>query len=90
MNIGHNGIAGDQLKSVVERLERLEGEKGAISDDIKDVYSEAKSNGYDVKTLRTIIRIRKQDDNERSEQEALLDTYLSALGMGPLFDGVKD
>ncbi|MBL4785056.1 MAG: DUF2312 domain-containing protein [Cohaesibacteraceae bacterium] len=80
---GASGIAADQLRSVVERIERLEEEKKAISDDIKDVYGEAKSNGYDTKTLRSIVRIRKQDDNERQEQEALLDLYLHALGMAP-------
>jgi uncharacterized protein (UPF0335 family) len=71
----------DQLKSVIERIERLEEEKKTISDDIKDVYGEAKGNGYDVKALRTIIRMRKQDANERAEQETILDTYLTALGM---------
>jgi uncharacterized protein (UPF0335 family) len=70
-----------QLKAVVERIERLEEEKKTISDDIKDVYGEAKGNGYDVKALRTLIRLRKQDANERSEQETILDTYMQALGM---------
>ena len=82
-SIGHNSsqVANEQLKAVVERIERLEEEKKTISDDIKDVYGEAKGNGYDVKALRTIIRMRKQDANERSEQETILDTYLLALGM---------
>lgn len=71
----------DQLKAVVERIERLEEEKKTISDDIKDVYGEAKGNGYDVKALRTIIRIRKQDANAVAEQETILDTYKNALGM---------
>lgn len=75
----HNTNA--QLKAIVERIERLEEEKKTISDDIKDVYGEAKGNGYDVKALRTIIRMRKQDANERSEQETILETYLLALGM---------
>lgn len=75
------GIAGAQLKSIVERIERLEEEKKALSDDIKDVYAEAKANGYDTKTLRQVIRLRKQDSSERMEQEALLDLYLNALGM---------
>lgn len=79
--IGHNGIAKDQLRSIVERVERLEGEKAAIAEDIKEVYAEAKANGYDTKTLRAVVRIRKQDTAERAEQEALLDLYLSALGM---------
>jgi len=74
-------IARDQLRSVVERIERLEEEKQALADDIKEVYAEAKANGFDTKTLRAIIRLRKQDTNERQEQEALLDLYMQALGM---------
>jgi len=70
-----------QLRSIVERIERLEEEKKAISDDIKDVYAEAKGNGFDVKALRTIVRMRRQDANEREEQETILETYLHALGM---------
>lgn len=73
-------IQGDQLKSIVERIERLEEEKKTIADDIKEVYSEAKANGYDVKVLRKVISIRKQDRNERQEQEALLELYLGAVG----------
>lgn len=73
--------ARDQLRSYVERIERLEEEKKSISDDIKDVYGEAKAMGYDTKVLRKVIAIRKQDQNERAEQEAILDTYLAALGM---------
>lgn len=74
-------FAKDQLKAIIERIERLEEEKKAISDDVSDVYAEAKGNGYDVKALRTIVRMRKQDANERAEQEAILETYLQALGM---------
>jgi uncharacterized protein (UPF0335 family) len=74
-------FAKDQLKSIIERIERLEEEKKTISDDIRDVYGEAKGNGYDVKALRTIVRMRKQDANERAEQETSLETYLQALGM---------
>jgi uncharacterized protein (UPF0335 family) len=74
-------FAKDQLKAFIERVERLEEEKKAISDDIRDVYAEAKGNGYDVKALRTVIRLRKQDKNERAEQEALVETYMHALGM---------
>ena len=74
-------FARDQLKAFVERVERLEEEKKTISDDIRDVYAEAKGNGFDVKALRTIIRMRKQDAAERAEQEAILDTYMHALGM---------
>jgi uncharacterized protein (UPF0335 family) len=75
------GIARDQLKSIVERIERLNEEKKALSEDIKEVYAEAKANGFDTKTLRTVIRLRSQDNAERQEQEALLDLYLQALGM---------
>jgi uncharacterized protein (UPF0335 family) len=74
-------FAKDQLKAIVERIEHLEEEKKAIADDIKDVYAEAKGNGYDVKALRKIIRLRKQDKNERAEEEAILETYMHALGM---------
>ena len=74
-------FAKDQLKAFVERIERLEEEKKAIADDVRDVYAEAKANGYDVKALRTVVRMRKQDVNERKEQEAILETYLHALGM---------
>jgi uncharacterized protein (UPF0335 family) len=74
-------FAKDQLKAIIERIERLEEEKKAISDDIRDVYAEAKGNGFDVKALRTIVRMRKQDANERQEQETILETYLQALGM---------
>jgi uncharacterized protein (UPF0335 family) len=68
-------------RTIVERIERLEEEKKTISDDIRDVYAEAKGNGYDVKALRTIVRLRKQDANERAEQETILETYMQALGM---------
>lgn len=74
-------FAKGQLKAIVERIEMLEEEKKTISDDIKDVYGEAKGNGFDVKALRTIIRMRKQDADERQEQETVLETYMLALGM---------
>jgi uncharacterized protein (UPF0335 family) len=74
-------FAKDQLKSVIERIERLEEEKKATSEDIKEVYAEAKINGFDVKALRTIVRLRKQDVDERKEEEAVLETYMHALGM---------
>jgi uncharacterized protein (UPF0335 family) len=76
-------FAGDQLRSIVERIERLEEEKAALSEDIKEVYAEAKGNGFDTKILRTVVRLRKQDSSERAEQEALLDLYMHALGMVP-------
>ncbi|OAP37826.1 hypothetical protein AU381_13725 [Sinorhizobium glycinis] len=78
------GFARDQLRAFIERIERLEEEKKTIADDIKDVYGEAKSMGFDTKILRKVISIRKQDQDERMEQEAILDTYLQALGMVPV------
>ena len=74
-------FAKDQLKAIIERVERLEQEKKAISDDIRDVFAEAKVNGFDVKALRTIVKMRKMEASEREEQEAILETYLHALGM---------
>jgi uncharacterized protein (UPF0335 family) len=74
-------FAKDQLKSIIERIERCEEEKKTISDDIRDIYAEAKGNGFDVKALRTVVRMRKQDANERQEQETILETYMQALGM---------
>ncbi|MCX5518468.1 DUF2312 domain-containing protein [Kaistia defluvii] len=76
-----NGIAAAQLRSIVERIERLEEEKKAIADDIKAVYGEAKANGYDTKTLRKVVALRKKDANEREEEEAILELYKNALGM---------
>ena len=75
-------FAKDQLKSVVERIERLEEEKAALAADIKEVFAEAKGNGFDVKILRKVIRIRKMDAAERSTEEEMLDLYLSAVGSG--------
>ena len=80
---GATGIAQGQLRSIVERIERLEEEKAALAADIKEVYAEAKGNGFDVKILRKIIRLRKVDRVEREEEEALLDVYMAALGMLP-------
>lgn len=74
-------IAGDHLRSFIERIERLEEEKAGISADIKDVYAEAKSTGFDVKAMRLIVRLRKMEDHDRSEQEEILDLYKRALGM---------
>ncbi|MBK5960612.1 hypothetical protein CCR97_20760 [Rhodoplanes elegans] len=74
-------FAQDQLRAFVERIEKLEEEKKAIADDIKDVFAEAKGNGYDTKALRAVIRLRKQDKDERAEHEAILETYKAALGM---------
>ena len=74
-------FAKDQLKAFVERIERLEEEKKATADDIRDVYAEAKGNGFDTRALRAIVRLRKMDMNERREQQEVLETYLHALGM---------
>ena len=74
-------FAKDQLKAFVERIERLEEEKKSLANDVKDVYGEAKASGFDVRALRHIIGLRKLDVNERKEQEAIVDTYLAALGM---------
>ena len=73
--------AKDQLRTIVARIERLEEEKAALAADLREVYAEAKGNGFDVKSLRVVVRLRKQDINERKEQEAILETYLHALGM---------
>jgi uncharacterized protein (UPF0335 family) len=81
--IGDNVVknARAQIRSIVERIERLEEEKKGTSDDIRDIYAESKGNGFDVKALRTIVRMRKMDDKDRQEQETVLDTYLQAMGM---------
>jgi uncharacterized protein (UPF0335 family) len=75
------GVAVDRLRSIVERIERLEEERKALGSDIKDIYAEAKSAGFDVKVLRQLIRIRKQDSAEVEEQETMLDVYRRSLGM---------
>lgn len=77
------GVAAGQLRSFVERIERLEEEKKGISEDIRDVFAEAKGNGFDTKIMRQVIRLRKQEPNERQEAEAILDLYMHALGMVP-------
>lgn len=73
-------IQGDELKSIVARIERLEEEKRSISEDIKEVYAEAKANGYDARVLRKVVALRARDLNERKEEEAILDLYLQAVG----------
>lgn len=77
-----DSISAEQLRLLIERIERLEEEKKGISDDIKDVYAEAKSTGFDAKTIRTIVRLRKMEKHQLDEQDALLETYRNALGMG--------
>lgn len=79
--MSEGNIAADQLRLFIERIERLEEEKKGIADDIKDVYSEAKSTGYDIKIMRQIVRLRKLPKHDRQEMEAILQTYLAALGM---------
>ncbi len=76
-----NASTAGQLKAFIERVERLEEEKRNIAGDIKDVYAEAKGNGFDVKTLRKIVSLRRQEPSERHEQEELLEVYLRAIGM---------
>ena len=75
------GMAAGQLRSFIERIERLEEEKKGISDDIRDVFAEAKGNGFDTKVMRQVLRLRKKEPAERQEEEAILDLYLHALGM---------
>src|SRR3546814_15369519 len=75
------GVTAEQLRSYIERIERLEEEKAGLSADIKDIFAEAKGNGFDVKTMRQLLKIRKMDASDRDEQEALLDLYMHALGM---------
>ena len=79
------GVAADQLRSIIERVEKLEEEKANIGADIREVYAEAKGNGYDVKALRSVVKLRKIEASERQEQAAVLETYMHALGMPPLF-----
>lgn len=76
-----NNIAGEKLLSFIERIERMEEDKAAIAADIKDVYAEAKGTGFDVKIMRKIIRLRKMEEHDRSEQEEILDLYKHSLGM---------
>jgi uncharacterized protein (UPF0335 family) len=80
------GVAGERLRSFIQRIERLEEERKTIGDDIREVYAEAKSNGFDPKIMRQVIRLRKMEVADRQEQEALLDTYLAALGMAEPLD----
>ena len=81
--VSTDSVAQDQIRAFIERIERLEEEKASIAGDIKEVYAEAKGNGFDTKVLRKVISLRKKDANEREEEEAMLDLYLQALGMLP-------
>lgn len=88
-DVGHNSgeVNSGHLRSFIERIERLSEEKQSIADDIKDVYLEAKGNGFDTKIMRKIISMRRVDADKRREEETILDLYLNALGMLPLFEG---
>jgi uncharacterized protein (UPF0335 family) len=81
MAMAKSGFAAGQLKSLTERIERLEEEKTALASDIREVYADAKGHGFDTKVMRQVLRMRRLDKDERREQEAVLDLYLSALGM---------
>ena len=80
--MSEDNVAADQLRLFIERIERLEEEKKGIADDIKDVYAESKSNGYDTKTMRTVVALRRMESHQRQEADALLETYRTALGLG--------
>lgn len=80
------GVAVEQLRSIIQRIEKLEEEKAAVAADIREVYAEAKGNGFDTKAIRSVIRLRKMDASDREEQELVLDTYRRALGMIPELD----
>ena len=80
--VGKGGVQAERLRSFIERIEKLEEERAATSGDIREVYAEAKSAGYDAKVMRQIIRLRKMDSADRQEQQALLDVYMRAVGLG--------
>jgi uncharacterized protein (UPF0335 family) len=80
-DVGHNSVAGDQLRLLIERIERLEEDKKGITDDIKDVYGEAKAVGFDAKIIKKLVALRKKDADSRREEAALLDLYASAIGL---------
>ncbi len=80
--MAEGNVAADQLRLFIERIERLEEEKNGIADDVRDVYAEAKSNGYDTNTIRKIVALRKMETHVRQEADALLETYRTALGLG--------
>lgn len=84
------GVAGDRLKSFIDRIEKLEEEKHAIGEDIKEVFAEAKGTGFDTKIMRQLIKIRKMDKDDLDEQETLLDVYMRAIGMLPLFSNAAE
>jgi uncharacterized protein (UPF0335 family) len=79
--LAEGSVAADELRLLIERIERLEEEKKGIADDVRDVYAEAKARGYDPRTMRTVVKLRKMESHDRQEAEALLDTYKAALGL---------
>jgi uncharacterized protein (UPF0335 family) len=79
--VAEGSVAADELRLLIERIERLEEEKKGIADDVRDVYAEAKARGYDTKTMRSIVRLRKLETHQRQEMDALLETYRAALGL---------
>lgn len=79
--MSEGNVVADQLRLFIERIERLEEEKKGIADDVKDIYAEANSHGYDVKTMREMVRLRKMETHARQERDALLETYRAALGL---------
>lgn len=93
--IGHNrtrvgGVAVDQLRSIITRIENLEEQKAGIAADIREIFAESRGNGFDVKALRAILKLRKQDAQERDEHQHIVETYARCLGMLPLFEGEED
>lgn len=84
------GVSGEHLKSYIERIERLEEEKAALAVDVREVFAEAKANGFDTKTMRQVIKLRKMDINERDEQDHMLDLYKRVLGMLPELDEMDE
>lgn len=87
--IGHN-IAADQLRSIIDRIEKMNEEADAIKQDIREIYAESKANGFCTRALRQIVKLRQKDASEREEEEAILSVYMQHLGMLPLFDQVED
>jgi uncharacterized protein (UPF0335 family) len=83
-------VSAEQLRTIIQRVEKLEEDKAAIGGDIREVLAEAKGNGFDLKAIKQILKIRRMDENERAEQTAILETYMGALGMLPLFEGLEE
>lgn len=88
--VGRNSIGGNSLKSIIERIERIEDERKELGADLREIYMEAKGSGFVPKVIRQIVRKRKQSDADRAEEEALLDTYMNAVGMTPIEKAIAD